>query len=97
LKAACIIDRGAASIAAKQAIRVHDGNSSIDLRGAMIGKIALLKAGGWCAVYEDAKLEYQTGQVRIAGAAIMSPFRLYAQGYSSQDSFSSPRSRDIFY
>ncbi len=74
LKAACIIDRGAAATAAKQAIAVKDGSSAIDLRGVSAGKLALL-AKGWCAVFEDAKLEYQSGQVRVAGAAVMTPFR----------------------
>lgn len=76
MKAACIIDRGSAATAASQAIAVKDGTSSIDLRGILGGKLKLLEKG-WCAVYDDAKFEYQSGSVRIAGAAVMTPFRLY--------------------
>jgi hypothetical protein len=78
LKAACIADRGAAILAAKQAIAVKDGTSAIDLRGNLQGKLKLLEKG-WCAVYTDAKAEYLTTQSGgIAGAAVMTPFRLYA-------------------
>ncbi len=79
MKAACIIDRGAAIVAAQRAISVRDGGSAVDLRGVFQGKLALLEKG-WCAVYEDARLEYQAGKVRVAGALVMTPFRLYAQG-----------------
>lgn len=81
LKAACIIDRGSAVTAASQAISVKDGTSAIDLRGILDGKLKLLYRG-WCTVFEDARLEYQTGQVRIAGAAVMTPFRVFGQGRS---------------
>lgn len=81
LKAACIADRGGAILAARQAIAVKDGASAIDLRGNLQGKLRLLEKGGWCAVYQDAKLEYLTNASKsIAGAAIMTPFRLYAYG-----------------
>lgn len=98
LKAACITDRGAAILAAKQAIAVKDGSSAIDLRGNLQGKLKLLEKG-WCAVYEDAKMEYLTMQSGgIAGAAVMTPFRLYAQGgYTHGNLFSTERSRDFFY
>jgi len=79
-KAACIIDRGAAATSAAQAIFVKDGSSAIDLREAAKAKMNLLMKGGWCAVYDQDKLEYKSGQVRIAGAAVMGPFRIYAQG-----------------
>jgi hypothetical protein len=79
LKAASIVDRGAASIAASQAIAVKDGASLIDLRDVAKHRLNLLKLG-WCKVYDDAKLEYRAGQVRIAGAAVMGPFRVYASG-----------------
>lgn len=81
LKAACITDRGGAILAARQAIAVKDGASAIDLRGNLQGKLRLLEKGGWCAVYQDAKFEYLTNASKsIAGAAIMTPFRLYAYG-----------------
>ncbi len=89
LKAACIIDHGAAILAAKQAIAVKDGSSSIDLRGIMLGKLKLLEKG-WCAVYDDAKLEYKLGAVVIAGAAVMTPFRLFAQSNSGVFGFGTP-------
>lgn len=74
IKAACIIDRGSAAIAASQAISVRDGSSAIDLRGPLQGKLALLK-DGWCKVYEDAKYEHQRGDGVIAGIAVTTPFR----------------------
>lgn len=76
MKAACITDRGEAAAAAKQAIAVRDGTSAIDLRGNLQGKLKLLEKG-WCAAYDDAKLEYQAGQVHTAGAAIIGPFRFW--------------------
>lgn len=79
LKAACIIDQGSAVTAAKRAISVRDGGSSVNLQGVFAGKLALLEKG-WCAVYQDAKFEYQAGLVRVAGACVCTPFRLYAWG-----------------
>lgn len=86
IKTACIIDRGAAASAADQAIRVKDGASEVDLRSTFQAKLDLIKLG-WCAVYEDMKTEYayaRTGQV--IGAAVMSPFRLFA-GYGNDAAF----------
>lgn len=80
IKAACIVDQGAATLAAKQAIAVKDGTSSIDLRTVMLGKLKLLEKG-WCAVYRDTKQEYQANSASIAGAMVMTPFRQYAQGF----------------
>lgn len=78
LKTACIIDRGSAAAAADQAIRVRDGQSEVDLRSAFKAKLDLIKAG-WCAVYEDAKTEYVYARTdEIVGAAVMTPFRLFA-------------------
>lgn len=78
IKAACIFDRGEAVKAAKNAFAIRQGFSSVDTKGVAAAKLALLLRGGWCAVYEDAKLEYQTNSRGIAGAAIMGPFRVYA-------------------
>lgn len=80
IKAACIVDTGSAAGAATQAIMVKDGASMIDLRGALAGKLALLKQG-WCATYKETKFEYQSQSLETAGAAVMTPFRLYASGY----------------
>jgi hypothetical protein len=79
LKAACIVNTGDAATAASQAISVKDGTSSIDLRGALEGKMQLLRQG-WCAVYKDAKMNYQVQAVDAAGAAVMTPFRIFAFG-----------------
>lgn len=77
LMAACVMNRGEAVAAAQRAIAVKDQGSAVDLRGVFGAKLQLLEKG-WCAVYEDAKLQYQTGRERVAGAAVMTPFRLYA-------------------
>lgn len=77
IKAACILDRGSAVTAASRAISVRDGGSAVDLRGVFGANLKLLEKG-WCAVYEQEKLAYQAGQTRVAGAAVMTPFRVYA-------------------
>lgn len=77
LKAACIIDRGEAKTTANQAINLVDNSSRVDLTETARAKIKLLEKG-WCAVYDDAKLEYLSGQSRVAGAAVMTPFRIFA-------------------
>ena len=78
IKAACLIDRGETRKSVGQGIAIRDGSSSIDLRGSMDGRLKLLEKG-WCAVYDDTKLEYQANRNgTIAGAAIMTPFRVFA-------------------
>ncbi len=95
LKSACIIDRGGAVAAAQRAISVRDGSSAVDLRGVFGAKLQLLEKG-WCAVYEDSKLDYQAGRSRVAGAAIVSPFRLFATGgYGGY--LGSDRNRDLLF
>lgn len=79
MKAACVIDRGTAATAAGRAISVRDGGSSVDLRGVFQGKFEILKRG-WCATYEDAKLDYQAGESSTAGAVVTTPFRLLVNG-----------------
>lgn len=91
IKAACLIERGETRKSVGQGIAIRDGSSSIDLRGSMDGRLKLLEKG-WCSVYEDTKLEYQTGRNgSIAGAAIMTPFRVFA-GYKDVAYY--PYSRD---
>lgn len=91
IKAACLIERGETRRSVGQGIAIRDGSSSIDLRGSMDGRLKLLEKG-WCAVYEDTKLEYQTSRNgTIAGAAIMTPFRVFA-GYRDVSYY--PYSRD---
>lgn len=79
LKAAAIMDRNSAMLAVRRAVSLRDGSSAIDLRGQAEGWLKLLDKG-WGAVYDQAKLEYQLGQVPVAGRAIMTPFRTYMQG-----------------
>ncbi len=95
LKAACMLDRGEAIIAARRAIAVVDGKSSVDLTGIAKAKLTLLEKGGYCSVYDDAKLDYQSGQSRIAGAAVMTPFRIMAQG--GWQMRAPGRERDLYY
>lgn len=79
--AACIIDRGSASQAAGQAIRVKDGPSEVDLRDRFRAKLAQVEKG-YCALYEDMKEEYIFGKnTTVVGAAIMSPIRVYLGDY----------------
>lgn len=80
IKAACILDRGAAVVAANRAISVKDGSSAIDLREVFGAKLKLLEKG-WCAVYEDERVQHLMGQGGVVtGAVVLSPFRLYAYG-----------------
>jgi hypothetical protein len=79
IKAAGILDSGAAIVAANRALLAKDGASLIDLRDTFKAKLALMEKG-WNAVYEDQKLLYQVNSIQVAGAAIMTPFRLYAFG-----------------
>lgn len=80
LKAASILDRTEATLAARRAIIVRDGSSAIDLSKVADAKIRLLEKG-WIAAYDDAVFTYQYQRTQnISGAAIMTPFRLYAQG-----------------
>lgn len=95
LKAACITERGEARNAVRQGISIRDGSSAIDLRGPLEGRLALLKQG-YCQAYEDAKMEYKTGRIGVvAGAAILSPFRIFA-GYGDQNYYPVPEGRQTF-
>ena len=86
VKAACVIDRGSAILAAGQAILVKDGTSLVDLRDTWKAKLGLLSKG-WCAVYEQLKAEYAASQQEAAvGAAILAPFRLYS-GFGGDQPF----------
>lgn len=87
LKAACSVNRGELLVAANRAIAVRDGKSSVDLRGVSDQKLKVLEKG-WCAAYADARLDYlkeQAGVSRlggtVAGAAVLSPFRMFARTY----------------
>lgn len=79
LRAACILDRSQASTAAKKAFVVKDGGSHYDARDVAKHRVALLEKG-WCKVYNEERLAYESGQTKVAGAVVMTPFRLYAHG-----------------
>lgn len=86
LKVACIAERGLAAVAANQAIAIKDDKSAVDLRGIAQARLEILKNGGWCAAYAEAKKEHLLAQAGVsrtgattAGQAILSPFRLYAR------------------
>jgi hypothetical protein len=81
IKAACIINRGDAFKNAGDSLKVRDiGGISIDTTEVFKAKFNLLQKGGWCAIYAEEKFDYQLSSTIIAGAAIMSPFRVSA-GY----------------
>jgi len=82
IKAACILDRAEARRSAGQAIDVSSGSHKISVKGVLQGRISMLDKG-WCKVYEDTKLEYQTSNTGIAGAAVLGPYRLFSTGQLS--------------
>ena len=74
LKAACIMDRGAAAKAAGKAVAGKDMNAvQFDLRGVAESTIRLLKEG-WCAVYKEVVFDYISGTGNL-GQAVLGPFR----------------------
>ena len=77
LKTCCIMDKGEAKTAAQQAINIIDNGSRVDLTEMSRARLKLIQIGN-CEAYEQAKLEYLSGQIRQAGAAIMTPFRVFA-------------------
>jgi len=98
LKAAAILDRTEASLAARRGIIVKDGGAAIDLSKVAEAKRKLLLTGGWNAAYEDAKFEYLYQRAQcVAGAAVLTPFRLYAWSSFGVSPFSGDaRSRNLF-
>lgn len=77
LKAACIIDTGAAIQAANNATAGKDTVSSWDLKGVAQHTIDLLSKG-YCATYSSALDDYLSGDGVIC-AAVMGPFRTMAR------------------
>lgn len=80
LKAACVLGRGEAKVAAGQAIDIRDGQSSISLKGIGTSKLAI--SNNYCKDFEDAKFEYMMtggnyGGV-VPGEFIVGPFKVYA-------------------
>lgn len=93
IKAACLVERGESRKAVGQGISIRDGSSAIDLRGSMDGRLKLLEKG-WCFVYDETKLQYQTSRIGgVAGAAIMTPFRIFA-GYGNESFYPTNNGRN---
>ena len=93
IKAACLIERGETRKSVGQGISIRDGSSAIDLRGSMDGRLKLLEKG-WCFVYDETKLQYQTSRIGgVAGAAIMTPFRIFA-GYGNESFYPTNNGRN---
>jgi hypothetical protein len=78
LKAACIMNRGGAAKAASKAILVKEFGTTADLRGAADAMVKLLEKG-WCKTYDEVLTEHKTSG-GTAGAMVMGPVRLYANG-----------------
>lgn len=83
LKAACLGERGAARKAANNAFSYKDMGFAVDGSSAAGAKLNFLLKGGYCQEYKNALFSYLTGSDKIAGKAIMTPFRVYASQYSS--------------
>jgi hypothetical protein len=78
LKACCIMAKGDAIQKSGKPLVVRDiGGITVDTREVFKAKLAILEKG-WCKTYEEEKLQYQAGQTRVAGAAVLSPFRTCA-------------------
>jgi hypothetical protein len=77
LKSACIIDNCVARLAANKSMLLRDADKSVDLRDVGTNIVAIWKAG-WCKNYTDAKFEYMAGNMGMAGAAVIGPFRVWS-------------------
>ncbi len=72
LKGACIIDQNRLQGATKNAIRIRDGDSEIDLSVGFRGFSDILKFGP-CKAYELLKNDIETGSAFV-GEAVLTPF-----------------------
>lgn len=82
IKAAAIMDRGNAVLAASKAVSGSDMNAiKFDLTGVASSTLALLKQG-WCKVYDEVLYDYLTSTGNL-GRAVMGPFRTYIRGYGN--------------
>ncbi len=78
LKAACILDNNnARSSAGGDGIAISDDGSSLDTRGRLSARLALL-AKGYCQAYEDAKFAYIM-EDRTPGKLITTPAKVYGR------------------
>jgi hypothetical protein len=68
LKAACLLDRGAASLAAGNAYSARDGGTALDLRDVFKARMALAEKG-WCKAYKEAADDYAAGQSGVVVGA----------------------------
>lgn len=84
LKAACIIDKNEARLAAGRAFSFSDAGARVDFKGVLDGKLAMLKHG-WCAEYDKAKLEFQFTNMTLSAQAVLAPFRADSTGVDSVD------------
>lgn len=84
LRAACIIDKNEARLAAGRAISFSDAGSRVDLKGTLDGKLAMLK-NGWCQEYKQAKLEYKLTNMTRSAQAVLAPFRADGDGLDDVD------------
>jgi hypothetical protein len=81
LKAACIIDTGAAMLAAQSAFTAKDMVTQVDLRGVATSTLAILEKG-YCSTFETLLGEYIDGN-NFVSAAVMGPFRLNARNFNN--------------
>ena len=72
LKSACIIDQNRLQGATKNAIRIRDGDSEIDLSVGFRGFSDILKFGP-CQAYKLLKNDIETGSAFV-GEAVLTPF-----------------------
>lgn len=84
LKAACIIDKNEARLAAGRAFSFTDAGARVDLKGVLDGKLAMLKHG-WCQEYEQAKMEYALTNMTNSAQAVLAPFRADSAGLDAVD------------
>lgn len=85
LKTACLLASNEAKLRGGQAITVRDIGASVST--ADRGKLAIQIAETFCENYENAKLEYQTGQYSASASrmrAVVSPFRFEDRGNSGE-------------
>lgn len=96
LKSCCMILKSELKSVSGQAIYVKDGESAVDLRSTLQGKIAAAKR--FCDDYEDARWKHNLGS-RPSGEGIFGPFSILTPslyGASGGWKFYSMRDRPMF-
>lgn len=79
IKSGCLLDMGECRTFAAQAVDVRDQGSAVNLVGRARVKLDLAKQG-WCAAYEEAKMQYLAGSSSVVGTAVLGPFRIFETG-----------------